>query len=171
MHRRQFITTTTAAGLAAIAGCAGGSNTQGNDDNPIDTTPENLLPSTNLFGEEWTRDTDEVQGLHPVELDGVTAAAEYHSESGLTGVSTQATVFSSVDEAKAGYDEMREHDSTGAGAKELDIASESYRVKIGSISVYFRDANCIGMLNHVSDEVPSRSVEYSADWHETWRND
>ncbi|ELZ80117.1 hypothetical protein C455_07120 [Haloferax larsenii JCM 13917] len=144
---------------------------QGDNDNPIDQSPKGLLPAPSFFGDDWTQNPDGGNGMHPMELDGETATTGFHSGDGGQAVNTHVTVFDSVENATTAYQDMREYDSDGAGAENLDIASESYSTEIGSIvTVYFRDANCIGMLNHVSDEVPTKPVEYSADWHKTWRD-
>lgn len=172
MRRRQALKIVSTTGLAAIAGCLGGSpETEGDDDNPIEASPEELLPSADLFGDGWEQHDNEVLGLHPVELEGDTATAAFATGDGQQGIDVQVTIFDLVDEAVSGYQEMRDSDSEGSDdiTEDVGIASEGYSIEIGSGTVYFRDANVIGMLSHVTNGA-SNSSEYAADWHETWRD-
>jgi len=172
MDRRTFLTTSGSIVVLATAGCLGGSpESEGDDNSPIDAEPEELLPSANLFGDGWEQHDNESLGLHSVELEGSTAKAAFHTDEAQQGVDVEVTVFDSVDEAISGYNEMHDADSEGSGdeIEDIGVASEGYLFDAFD-SVYFRDANVIGMLVHVSDTSSTKPVEYAADWHETWRN-
>lgn len=167
IQRRKFIVSAATAGAVAVAGCSGG--TSGDDDSPIDTEPGELLPAADLFGGGWEKQDNGTGGsLSPIELDGDTAKESFVTDGGQQGVSVEVTVFDSVDEAMSGYEDMRDTDSSDDSVEDVDIASEGYL--FGAFdNVYFRDANVIGMLSHVSDTSSTKPVEYGADWHRTWR--
>ncbi|WP_336357870.1 hypothetical protein [Haloarcula sp. CGMCC 1.6347] len=167
MKRRTYLTG-TAVGLSALAGCGGG-GTSGDDDSPIDAEPEELLPAADLFGDEWEKQGNGTGGsLTPIELDGDTAKNSFATDGGQQGVDVEVTVFESVDEAMSGFEDMRDADSSDPSVEDVDIASEAYLFDAFD-TVYFRDANVIGMLSHVSDTSPTKPVEYGADWHRNWR--
>jgi len=172
MNRRKFLLTSGSAFVLIVAGCSGGApETEGDDDDPIDAEPGELLPSADLFGDGWEPNDNEVAALHPVELEGNTASASFANDDDLEGIDVEVTVFDSVDRAMSGYEEMYDADSGGSDdiTEEVEIASEGYLIDLDTIVVYFRDANVIGVLQHVL-EGSSNSKEYAADWHETWRD-
>jgi len=167
--------------MTALAGCSGDGTDDANDGGdggggdegetgPLDVESEELLPAANLFGDGWERQDNGTGGsLSPIELDGETAKASFVTDAGSQGVSVEVTVFESVDEAISGYKEMRDADSSDDSVEDVDIASEAYL--FGAFdTVYFRDANVIGMLSHVSDTSSTKPVEYGTNWHDTWRN-
>lgn len=169
IQRRKFITSVATVGAVAVAGCGGG--TGGDDDNPIDAEPEDLLPVADLFGEGWEKggqDSVTEGSLSPVDLGGDTVEASFASGDGLQGVDVQVTVFESVDGAMSGYEDMRDADSSDPSVEDADIASEAYLFDAFD-TVYFRDANVIGILAHTSDS-STKTIEYGSDWHDTWRN-
>lgn len=168
MDRRQYLITTGTIATAVIAGCSS-PETEGDDDSPIDAEPEELIPSADLFGDDWEQYDSNIGGLHSVELEGDTSKASFaRVEDGIDeeGIDIEVTVFDSVDEAMSGYEEMRDYDFETPDAEDIDVASEGHLVDIQDVYVYFRDANVIGALVNV---MGSNAVEYAADWHETWR--
>lgn len=184
MQRRKFIVSAATVGAVAVAGCSGdtsdasdGGNEEstgeagdsGDSDSRINVEPEGLLPTANLFGDGWEKGDGEMGGsLTPIELDGETAKATFVTDDSLQAVDVEVTVFDSVDGATSGYEDMRDADSSDESVEDVDIASEGYLFGAFDI-VYFRDANVIGMLSHVSDTSLTKPVEYGADWHRTWR--
>lgn len=170
MRRREIIQLVGATGVASIAGCLGSSpETQGNDDSPIELEPDELLPSADLFGDEWDQHDDEPTGIHPVDLEGNSASTSFVTSNGEEAINVEVTTFDSVDGAMSGYQEMRDWDFEGGDGEDLDIASEAHLIEVGSVYVYFRDANVIGSIEHVT-RGSSNSTEYAANWHETWRD-
>lgn len=184
MRRRKIIQLVGAAGVASIAGCSGGSpetdadddgttddddGTTDDNDSLIKSEPNELLPSAELFSDGWDQHDDEPTGLHPVDLDGNSASTSFVTSDGEEGIDVEVTTFDSVDGAMSGYQEMRDYDFEGGDGEDLDIASEAHLIEVGSISVYFRDANVIGSIVHVT-RGSSNSTEYAANWHETWRD-
>jgi hypothetical protein len=175
IQRRKFLVSVATAGAVAVAGCSGdnegsgGEGESGDNDSPLDVEPEGLLPEANLFGDGWDeQDNGSGGSLSPIELDGETAKASFVTDGGQQGVSVEVTVFDSVDGATSGYEDMRDADSSDESVEDVDIASEGYL--FGAFdTVYFRDANVIGMLSHVSDTSSTKPVEYGSDWHRTWR--
>lgn len=166
IQRRKFIVSAATAGAVAVAGCSGG--TSGDDDNPIDAEPEELLPASNLFGDGWEKQDDGTGGsLAPIELDGETAKASFLSGDGLQAVDVQVTVFESVDGAMSGYEDLYDADSSDPSVEDADIASDAYLFDAFD-TVNFRDANVIGILVHTSDS-STKTIEYGTDWHRTWR--
>lgn len=162
MNRRRYLTTTGAIVTAVIAGCSS-PETEGDDDNPIDAVPEQLLPSAGLFGDGWEQYDSEVEDN--------TASASFDTDQGEEGVNVEVTVFGSVDGAMSGYEEIRDGDIDAENLfEDVDIASEGHLMDFEDAYVYFRDANVIGMLSHVNIRGSSRPEEYAADWHETWRD-
>lgn len=170
MKRRQVLYATSLTGIIGVAGCLGGPSTQGNDDTPINAEPENLIPSASFFEDNWERSENTVAGLHPVELEPNTVSAAFNAENGEEGVDLEVTMFDSVDAAMSGYQQMRDSDFEGGGdfAENIDIASEGHQVNFDTTIAYFRDANVIGALSHVTNG-SSNTLEYAAEWHETWR--
>ena len=160
-------------GSVALAGC-GSSETEGDDDSPIDAEPEELIPSADLFGDDWEQYDSNTGGLHSVELEGDTSKASFaRVEDGIDeeGIDIEVTVFDTVNEAMSGYEEMRNADIDAENLfEDVDIASEGHLMDFEDASVYFRDANVIGELLHVNISGSSRPEEYAADWHETWRD-
>lgn len=170
MKRRQQLMTIGTIAIAVIAGCSS-PETKGDDDNPIDVSPEELLPSPDLFGDSW-EPRDMSGELHSVDLDGSTASASF-AAGNTERIDVEVTVFDSVSGAMSGYEEMRDYDAGGTtdSVKDIEIASEGYSLDLGNSDfVYFRDANVIGEISHVISGGSSSLKGYAADWHETWRS-
>jgi len=171
MRRRNTLKLIGLTGVISLTGCLGASpETEGNDDNPIEAEPNELLPSADLFGDEWSQQDDEPTGLHPIELEGEAASTSFATPNGEEGIDLEVTVFDSVDQAMSGYQKMRDSDLRGDGSlvEDIDIGSEGHLMDLDLISVYFRDANVIGSIIHVT-RGSSKSTQYGAAWHETWR--
>lgn len=170
MKRRQYLITTGSIATAVIAGCSS-AETEGDDDNPIDAEPEDLLPSADLFGDDWEQSDTEGGGLHALELEGDTASASFNTDQGREGVDVGVTVFDSVEGATSGYQEMRDVDFEAPDlAEDVGVASEGHLMDFEDATVYFRDANVIGGLLHVNTRGSSNPEEHAANWHETWRD-
>ena len=170
IRRRKLLASISAVGTVVVAGCIGGdSATEGDDDTPINLEPEELLPLAELFGDEWEQGDRENGSLHPVDLEGNTAFANFVANDGDEGISVEVTVYDTVEEAMSGYEEMRDHDSGDPEFEEIEIASEGYILDIQDAIVYFRDANVIGELGHVNVTGRSTPEQYASSWHETWR--
>jgi hypothetical protein len=179
MERRNFLAGTGVMAMTALAGCSGDGTDDANDggdggggdegeSGPLDAEPEELLPAANLFGDGWEKQDEGVGSVAPIELDGETAKASFSSSDGLQAVDVQVTVFESVDGAMSGYEDLYDSDSSDPSVEDADIASEAYLFDAFD-TVNFRDANVIGILMHTSDS-STKTIEYAADWHDTWRN-
>ena len=172
MERRRFLVTAGTVAAIATAGCMGNPNpeTEGNDDSPIESNPEDLIPPRELFGEGWEEDNGRT--------DDSEARGSYSNPDEQIMAAYQLTIYESVEEAESAYQNQREQDfaaaeqNAGWSAEELEIASESHIAETSIPIVWFRDANVVAEMSHrrfSGGGNSSKSIEYAAAWHETWR--
>lgn len=171
MKRREYLATAVGVAGVVVAGCLGSDpETEGDDDNPINEEPEDLLPTSDLFGDSW-----EQNGIDTEENRASTGFVSFDDEE---DVQVEVRLFDSVEEAQSEYQDQYDADSEDADedsitVESVDIASEGHWVDLGTTVLYFRDANVVAQLVHSDFDgrgSSSAAQEYAADWHETWRN-
>lgn len=187
IRRRTVLETGCVLATALVAGCSGESGsefrpTQGDDDDPFDADPEELLlPISRIeerLEEGWSveghegemfLDPDAERQYFPYDE----AAGEFHTESGI--VTSGVWRYDDVETAR---NEFADHPyQEGWGLEERSIAVES----IGGVSdqhadarVVFRDANAVGGILYDNEHVDEAeraeiALDLAALMHRSWR--
>lgn len=178
MRRRDLLRAGIGLGAVALAGCigSGGHRTEGNDDDPLEADPgELLLPEAELDG-GWTADDPEERPL-----DDPDAATTYFPFDGEewnedAGTVTRAVrLEGDVEAAREVYDGLPYHEGWGFEDREIAVESVGGTGDGGRASyVFFRDANGVGAVvyeNPAEDEgsVEETGLELAVAMHESWR--
>lgn len=193
MYRRQVLAGTGTLTLVVAAGCLGSGDsteTEGDDDDPFDVDPEELLMSAeqaeDVLESEWDpgerldedddrplmyRDADVAQTILP--FDG----EEIHFEEGR--IFNGVWLFDSVDDAREAYEDHPYY--FGHGLEEETIAVESLAGEVETTDrvewgvVLFRDANVVGGVSYRNNEMGEQerveaALDLAATMHGAWRD-
>lgn len=196
MYRRQVLATGALTLALPVTGCLGGgddpTDTEGDDDDPIDADPESLLLTLGHvesvmdgrpIGDGWSLDSFFDNGETTMYRDSTVAQTivpfdgeELRFEDGriLNGVWVHDSVEAARDtyETHPDYGEFFEED----GDIQVSIAVQSMaRVKQEWLFVLFRDANVVGAVSYRNpeldeDEVADIAVDLAVEMHDDWRD-
>lgn len=174
MDRRRFVGMMFSIGVPmSIAGCTESEpETEGDDDNPINTPADELALDVDDFDEAgWST----LASLDNTDETPQHVANRMVNQNEDVLIVSSVWVYESVSDAKESYDERHETESGQYSTEEIGVGSEGFGFEPQHAVVIFRDANVIGRirhedLSHGSDGDIDTAVEYAADKHERWRS-
>lgn len=153
--------------LTPLAGCSEDDpETGGNDDEPIEAKPEELLLTIDDFDEEgWTTGETDTEGN--------SATSSFVHDDPNESIDVRVYVYETVDAARDEYQGRKDELAEKWDVRNVDVGVEGFGYNGGVTGVIFRDANVLGRVYHFYDYSNGQigvAGEYARKMHQRWRD-